>query len=147
MDLEKHGINLLLKKYVWLYRSSPAEVFLQKDILKICSKLTGEHPCRTVISIKLQSSFIEITVRHGCSPVNFLHNFRTPFLKMLLESAFGFRELCFIKTMRTREISSRVKFLISAWVEKNLCHIRVSTRGESNIFFTLFHPRVKLHFK
>ena len=27
------------------------------------------------------SNFIEITLRHGCSPVNLLHNFRTPFSK------------------------------------------------------------------
>ena len=27
------------------------------------------------------SNFIEITLRHGCSPVNLLHIFRTPFLK------------------------------------------------------------------
>ena len=39
----------------------------------------GEHRCRKVISIKLQSNFIEITLRHGCSPVNLLHIFRTPF--------------------------------------------------------------------
>ena len=32
-----------------------------------------------MISIKLQSNFIEITPRHGCSPVNLLHIFRTPF--------------------------------------------------------------------
>ena len=31
--------------------------------------------------MRLQSSFIEITLRHGCSPVNLLHIFRTPFLK------------------------------------------------------------------
>ena len=36
--------------------------------------------CRNVISIKLQSNFIEITL-HGCSPVNLLHIFRTPFTK------------------------------------------------------------------
>ena len=29
----------------------------------------------------LQSSFIEITFRHGCSPVKLLHIFRRPFLK------------------------------------------------------------------
>ena len=29
----------------------------------------------------LQSNFIEITLWHGCSPVNFLHIFRTPFLR------------------------------------------------------------------
>ena len=30
---------------------------------------------------KLQSNFIEIAFRHGCSPVNLLHIFRTPFPK------------------------------------------------------------------
>ena len=64
-----------------LYRSSRPEKFLGKVVLKICSKFTGEHPCRSAISIKLQSNFIEITLRHGCSPVNLLHIFRTPFLK------------------------------------------------------------------
>ena len=59
--------------------SSHPEVFLGKGVLKISSKFTGEHPCRSVISIKLQSSFIEIALRHGCSPVNLLHILRTPF--------------------------------------------------------------------
>ena len=60
-------------------RSSHPEVFLRKAVLKICSKFTGEHPCRSVISIKLQSNFIEIALQHGCSPVNLLHISRTPF--------------------------------------------------------------------
>ena len=34
------------------YRSSPSEVFLGKGVLKICSKFTGEHPCRSAISIQ-----------------------------------------------------------------------------------------------
>ena len=66
-----------LEKPVPCRRSHP-EVFLGKGILKICSKFTGEHPCRRVISIKLKSNFVEITLRHGCSPVNLLHIFRTP---------------------------------------------------------------------
>ena len=64
-----------------LVRSSPLEVFLKKRFLEMCSKFTGEYPCRNVVSIKLQSNFIEITVRHMCSPVNFPHIFRTPFPK------------------------------------------------------------------
>ena len=32
-------------------RISRSEVFLRKDVLKICSKFTEEHPCRSVISI------------------------------------------------------------------------------------------------
>ena len=38
-----------------------------------------EQPCQSVISIKLLCSFIEIALRHGCSPVNLLHIFRIPF--------------------------------------------------------------------
>ena len=34
-------------------RSSPSEMFLGKGVLKICRKFTGEHPCRSAISIKL----------------------------------------------------------------------------------------------
>ena len=56
-------------------RSSHPEVFLSKGVLKICSKFTGEHPCQSVISIKLLCNFIEITLRHGCSPVNLPHIF------------------------------------------------------------------------
>ena len=63
------------------YRSSHPDVFLAKGVLKICRKFTREHPCRKVISIKLQSNFIEITLQHGCSPVDVLHYFRTSFLK------------------------------------------------------------------
>ena len=62
-------------------KSSYPELFLGKGILKICSKFTGEHPCRSAISVKLQSKFIEITLQHGCSPVNLLHIFRIPFPK------------------------------------------------------------------
>ena len=57
--------------------TSRPEVFWRKVVLKICSKFTGEHPCRSVISVKLQS----ITLRHECFIVNLLYIFRTPFLK------------------------------------------------------------------
>ena len=82
-------------------------MFLEKGALEICSKFAGEHPCQSVISIKLQSNFIEITLGCGCSPVNLLHIFRTLFPKntsgrlflaillqnstaILLQSASGF---------------------------------------------------------
>ena len=64
-----------------MIRSSRPKLFLKKDVLKISSKFTGEHPCQSAILIKLQSNLIETTLRHGCSPVNLLHIFRTPFLK------------------------------------------------------------------
>ena len=59
------------------YRSS--QVFLGKSVPKICSKFTVAHLCQSAISIKLPSNFIEIALRHGCSPVNLLYIFRTPF--------------------------------------------------------------------
>ena len=62
-------------------RSSLSEVLLRKDVLKICSKFTGEHPSQSETSIKLLCNFIEIALRHGCSPLNLLHIFRTPFYK------------------------------------------------------------------
>ena len=34
-------------------RSSPTELFFEKGVLKICNKITVEHPCRSVTSIKL----------------------------------------------------------------------------------------------
>ena len=45
-------------------RSSSLGVFLGKGVLKICCKL--------------QSNFIEIALRLGCSPVKLLHIFRAP---------------------------------------------------------------------
>ena len=65
----------------WTVRSSNPEVFFGKSVLKICSKFTGVHPCRSAILIKLKSNFIEIALRHGYSPVNLLHIFRTTFSK------------------------------------------------------------------
>ena len=71
-------LQIWCRKTTW---SSRPEVFLRKGMLKICTKFTGEHPCRSVISIKLLCIFIEIARRHGFSLVNLLHNIRTPFPK------------------------------------------------------------------
>ena len=78
------------------FRSSHPEVFRRKGVLKICSKSLGENTCRSVISIKSQSNFIEIILRHGFSPVNLLHIFRTPFLKNTFGWLFfSFSMYCF----------------------------------------------------
>ena len=42
-----------------IIRGNPTEVFLRESILKICNKFTGEHPCRSLISIKLLYNLIE----------------------------------------------------------------------------------------
>ena len=69
-------------------------MYLGKGVLKICSEFTGEDLCRSVIAIKLLCNFIEITLRHGCSPFNLLHIFRTLFPqdtseRLLLKSDCG----------------------------------------------------------
>ena len=70
-----------------LYVFFKINTFLVKSVLKICFKFTGEHPCRRVVSITLLCKFIEITLRHGCSPVNLLYIFRTP-IRTPLEGYF-----------------------------------------------------------
>ena len=67
------GVNSQLYLGTIFYKSIPAEVFIEKGILKICRKFTGEHLRQSVISIKLESIFIGITLRHGCTPINLLH--------------------------------------------------------------------------
>ena len=81
LDLAKFHNTKWVSHHLTLTRSSHSEVFWGKGVLKICVKVTGEHPCRSVISIKLQSNFIKITFWHGCSQVNLLHIFRTAFPK------------------------------------------------------------------
>ena len=88
-NLVKTVLTFLIFLFTWsqlasvdcIARSSPPLVFLRKAVLKICSKVTGEQPYRSVISIKLQNNFIEITLQRVCSPVNLLHIFRTLFHK------------------------------------------------------------------
>ena len=61
-------------------RSSHPEVLLGKGVLENAANLQEN----THAEVWFQSSccsFIEITLRHGCSPVNLLHIFRTPFSK------------------------------------------------------------------
>ena len=59
------GNMILSSSFTAVVRSSHPEVFLEKGVLKICSKFTGEHPCRSAISMKLQSKFIEIALQHS----------------------------------------------------------------------------------
>ena len=49
-------------------------MFLRKGVLKICSKFTGEYPCRSAISIKLLYNKVAF-------PVNFANIWRTSFLQ------------------------------------------------------------------
>ena len=77
----KSDLKLALILLFGHFRSSHPEIFLGTGVLKIYRKFTGEHSCRSMIPIKLQSNFIEMTLRHGCSSVYLLHISRTPFTK------------------------------------------------------------------
>ena len=57
------------------------KIRLRKCFLNIYSKFTREHPCQSVISVTLLCSFIKVTYRHRCSPINLLYIFRAPVLK------------------------------------------------------------------
>ena len=109
-----------------MLRTSPPEVFLGKGFLKKCSKFAGEHLCRSAISIKLQSNFIEIKLRHRCSPVNLLHIFRTAFLKStsggLHLSAVPIRPVISNCGMPTEKVSEFVDFHLKHIMQNGWSH-------------------------
>ena len=64
--------------------------------------------------VKVQSNFIEIALRHGCSPVNLLHIFGTPFprntsewLSLALEGFLG--------TLALKALGHSVTWAIGHW--------------------------------
>ena len=57
------------------FRSIRPEAFLEKGVLKICSKFTGEHPCRSVIAI---ATLLKSHFGMGVA-VNLQQIFRGPF--------------------------------------------------------------------
>ena len=67
---------------------------------------------------KAASNFIEITLGHGCSPVNLLHIYRTPFLR----NTSGWLLLCFVVSLLD---SSVFKYL---WIVERLRNVGSSLR-------------------
>ena len=131
-NISSTEVNLSLEVMIcqtW-FRSSSLEVFTGQGVLKICSKCTGEHLCRKAISVKLPSTFIEVTLLHGCFPVNFLHIFKTPFpkntsggLHLLVLSDWLLRFLWFDLNLRCCNISwaflSYIRYLTNVLLHKN----------------------------
>ena len=98
-------------------------MFLRKGLLKICSKVTVDHPWQSATSIKLQSNCIEITRWHGCSPVNWLHLFRTPFprntsVSLLLRFTEG------------------ILYSLLMWQNKETCSLKSKVFKSSNVIIT-----------
>ena len=49
-------------------------------VLRVCAvDLWRERPCWSVTSIKLHGGFVDVTLQHGCSPVDLLRIFQSAF--------------------------------------------------------------------
>ena len=86
-----------------IQEQSPISV-LQKMCSAYMQQIYRKHPCRSVSSVKLQTNFIEITVPHGCFPVNLLHICRNA----VLTNTYG--ELLLQICVPYFSIQIRVKF-------------------------------------
>ena len=78
----------------------------------MCSKFTGEHPCRSAISVKFQSNFIETRLQYGCSPLNLLHIFRTIFPRNTSGWLLLYIDICFFISV-VYIISSSLQFVLA----------------------------------
>ena len=133
-------------------------MFLGKGVLNICSKFTGEHPCRSAISINVLCNFIEIALQHGCSPVNLRHIFGTPFFKntsrwLLLSNIHLLIKVLFISGTNLCIrflVPCSVCLLVSSatlsctYVVKHFNFVTVSMPCKTNSFFyylRFFHER------
>ena len=113
-------LQLTKKLYdVSSFRSSRPEVILGKGVLKICSKFTGEQPCRSAISIKFQSScnFDDVARRHGCSLVNLLRIFRTPFPRNTSGWLFLHSVNVILENRKRFSGFSQINWLVPIWWE------------------------------
>ena len=103
INLQDSGVSVIYKnlqlkfsRLKWIQHLEIWKMLFQKQpprgVLKICSRITGEHPWRSVILTELQSSFMEITLRHWCSPVNLLQVAEHLFLRTPLDGCFCFSD-------------------------------------------------------
>ena len=136
-------------------------MLLGKSVLKICSKFIGEHLCWSAILIKLQSNFIEITLQHGCPPVNLLHVFRTPFLKntsvwLLLKLFLSCLNLILTTSTLTFTFTLFCQFIITflelknekkTTVKSNYQKLENKKNGFKNLVLDLIYLMIKLKTK
>ena len=87
-------LKILKSTLYGLFRSSHPKVFLEKDVLKICSKFTGEHPRQSLISpfLKNTSGRLLLAFTRQVVPVTF-YNSKTrdypfPIVRQFLYSSF-----------------------------------------------------------
>ena len=68
--------GILVELYI---QKQPSRRVLKKRCSEKIQKIHTRTSMPSVISIKLLCNFIEIVLPHGCSPINLMHIFRTPF--------------------------------------------------------------------
>ena len=95
-------------------RSSCPEVFLRNGVLKINSKFTGEHPCRSA-------------VRLGDSAVNLLHIFRTP-----LDGCFWSLLFSLVKWPGEKTVSCKNNI----FVQNRATNVHNTEAWQKSVFFT-----------
>ena len=82
---------------------------LKKVVLKICSKFTGEHPCRSVISIKLKSRFGMVALLYICCRFSEHLFLRTPLKSCFWTSCFFRMKKLFFQKRRVLRRASTYK--------------------------------------
>ena len=88
-DINKKIISTFLKRtgLSTLQKHSP-RVVPRKRCSEIMRQIYRRTPMLKCDFNKVACNFIDITLQHGCSPVNLLHIFRTPFLKNTCAAPF-----------------------------------------------------------
>ena len=98
-----------------IFKAAVHRCSLDKVFWKYATNSQENTHCRSAISVKLQKNFVEITLRHGCSPANLLHIFRATFLKNL--SGWLLLDIC---TSKASSTFSKMSFgIFPEWC----CHI------------------------
>ena len=84
------GISFAFKLSFFFGSSHPGVLFWKVVLWRCAVNLRGMRPCQDAISTKSQSSFDEIALWHGCSPVSLLCIFGAHFGGLLLRAFFSF---------------------------------------------------------
>ena len=97
------------------YQKQPSRGILRKRCSENILQMYRKKP---MPKCEVLCNFIEITIRHGYSPVNLLHIFRTPFLK----NTSGWLLLCYLWThwrSKYMPLHKKMKFSIKNFFSKS----------------------------
>ena len=107
--------------------AAPQRGVLRKSCSENMQQIYRRTPWHSVISIKLQSNFIEIKFWRGCSPVNLLHIFRKSFSQNTSKRLLlRYRPICNFVKKRLRHRCFLMNFAKKNFFAKKL-YCRCST--------------------